>query len=118
MVRAVSLSRPTPLTHLPLGDSDEEVRVILAGQMHEVARLVGREHCATQLLRPLIKLLRDESQGVQAATLPFLGLTLQVRRGLLAGEGRRMREGGSGGRGGGVLEGLPPNPTMSRNQKP
>lgn len=59
------------------GDSDEGVRLAVAGQFHEVARYSGRDQCGPLLGRPLVRLLRDESPKVQAAVLPMLTVTLQ-----------------------------------------
>ena len=57
-------------------DSDLEVRKTLAGVIHELARIAGKD-CPTLLSRSLCRLLRDESQAVQAAVLPNLTATLQ-----------------------------------------
>lgn len=57
-------------------DSDAEVRRALAGVIHELARIAGKD-CPTLLSRSLCRLLRDESQAVQAAVLPNLTATLQ-----------------------------------------
>ncbi|KAG2485883.1 hypothetical protein HYH03_015466 [Edaphochlamys debaryana] len=52
-------------------DPDIEVRKIVAGSLHELARTVGRD-CPPLLTRPLCRLLRDEAPAVQAALLPTL----------------------------------------------
>mmetsp|Transcript_9565 Transcript_9565/g.20370 ORF Transcript_9565/g.20370 Transcript_9565/m.20370 type:complete len:882 (+) Transcript_9565:180-2825(+) len=59
-----------------INDNDEEVRINIASQLHEVTRLSGRE-CATLMSRPVVRLLRDESQRVQMAVLPMFNVTLQ-----------------------------------------
>lgn len=58
-------------------DSDEEVRRTIAAQFHEVARMFGKEYCARMLTKPLVALMKDELQSVQAELLPMLSTTLQ-----------------------------------------
>jgi hypothetical protein len=47
-----------------VSDSDEEVRAAIAEQIHEVARLAGKDSVQL-LIRPVVLLLRDSSPLVQ-----------------------------------------------------
>ncbi|MEW5313019.1 MAG: hypothetical protein WDW38_004614 [Sanguina aurantia] len=59
-----------------VADPNMDVRIAVAAQLHDVARQVGRD-CPVALTRPLVRLLRDEAQQVQAALLPMITATLQ-----------------------------------------
>jgi hypothetical protein len=53
-----------------------QVRLAAASQLHEVARFSGKDYCCQLITRPLVQLLRDESNKVQGAVLPHFAITL------------------------------------------
>ena len=63
-------------THL-LSDTNEGVRMAIAEQFHELVKAAGKD-AGTLLVRPLTRLLRDESRKVRATVLQELGVTLRT----------------------------------------
>jgi hypothetical protein len=53
-----------------------QVRVSAASQLHDAAKLAGREAVCALLTRPLTALLRDDCSRVQGALMPQLPATL------------------------------------------
>ncbi len=72
-------------------DPDPDVRKAIATNLHEVAKVVGRE-CPALLTRPLCRLIRDDSAAVQAALLP--NLTQCLMHWGAPGQGQGPRSGG------------------------
>eukprot|EP00192_Tetraselmis_astigmatica_P010133 CAMPEP_0117687278 /NCGR_PEP_ID=MMETSP0804-20121206/23033_1 /TAXON_ID=1074897 /ORGANISM="Tetraselmis astigmatica, Strain CCMP880" /LENGTH=928 /DNA_ID=CAMNT_0005499297 /DNA_START=369 /DNA_END=3157 /DNA_ORIENTATION=+ len=58
-------------------DKDEEVRVAIAAQFHEVSKVLGRDRCVKFLKLPLCRLLKDSSVTVQEKLCKHLDSTLR-----------------------------------------
>ncbi|KAK9819789.1 hypothetical protein WJX72_002412 [[Myrmecia] bisecta] len=59
-----------------VSDADESIRVAIASQFHEVARMLGKERCQQYSKRPFLNLLHDDSSAVRAAVTKMLPVTL------------------------------------------